>query len=478
MLNLDESQEITQEEIQIARKIVKEFYKDENGNPIILTDGQCEIFILIFKRKFPRNHLKTYTQYGKSFTVALAILTRAATYPEKWAILAGRESQARIIMGYIIQHSFDHPYLKNKLQVQKDESIERIQRERSKKRMTFRHTDKSLSEVFVLSGDSRNKQTAGDAVMGFGSPNVVLDEAALIDDDIEAKIFRMLGAQTDNFYLKIGNPFRRNHFYKDSKNPSFFHLSIDYEQGIREGRITQEFIEEARSKPFFDVLYENKFPLGEVMDEKGWVPLFAESDIRQIPESSFIGRKRMGIDPSGAGSDETKWVVRDDFKAKVVATEKISTTKSIAEKTMTLMEELQIKDRDITVDNFGVGANVAQELALNRIRVNAVNVGDKDLISPEKFLNLRAEASWRLREWLRKGGELIQDLGWDELLDIKYKAEGSGKMKVISKEELRREGILSPNTYDALLLTFCEPENTYQNTEIIEVKEFNRYNPI
>jgi len=145
----------------------------------------------------------TLTRYGKSLVTALAILTRVATFPEKWAIVAGSEKQAKIIMGYIIEHAFDNDYTRSKLAITEGESLEHLRRERSKSRLNFKHTDGTYGEVFILSADSRNKQRAGDAVMGFGAPNIVLDEAALVDDDIESKIFRMLGDQPDNFYFKV-----------------------------------------------------------------------------------------------------------------------------------------------------------------------------------------------------------------------------------------------------------------------------------
>ena len=63
-----------------ARGLVKTLYKDEQGNPFILTDGQCDIFNLIFKKLTPRVHIESFTRFGKSETVAIAILTKIFTY--------------------------------------------------------------------------------------------------------------------------------------------------------------------------------------------------------------------------------------------------------------------------------------------------------------------------------------------------------------------------------------------------------------
>jgi hypothetical protein len=47
--------------------------------------------------------------------------------------------------------------------------------------------------------------------MGFGAPNLALDESALMDDDIYATAIRMVGGTKGHFVVEIGNPFRRNH---------------------------------------------------------------------------------------------------------------------------------------------------------------------------------------------------------------------------------------------------------------------------
>ena len=295
-------------------QIVTELFRKDDGKPLILTPTQLEIFDLIWKRQHKRNHLMCHTRYGKSFVVALAVLLRVATYPEKWAIVAPSQKKAGIIMGYIIEHAFDNYYTKTKMQVDKGESMDRLRRERSKQRINFKHTDGTLGEVFILSGDSRNKQMAGDALMGFGAPNVILDEAALIDDDIEAKIFRMLGDNMDNFYLKIGNPFRRNHFLKAFRDPNYNKINADSEIGLKEGRVTKEFLEEAKKKPHYSILYENKFPLADSVDDKGWSYLITDVELEnaldKITPDAYIGDKLLGFDVARGGGNYNSWVMR------------------------------------------------------------------------------------------------------------------------------------------------------------------------
>lgn len=109
---------------------------------------------------------------------------------------------------------------------------------------------------------------------------------------------------------------------------------------------------------------------------------------------------------------------------------------------------------DICCDNFGVGANVAQELAMQGHRIRAFNVGEPS-DNPE-FLNKRAEYYWRLREWIRRGGTLNNSMKWiEELTKIPYRRNIRNQIQIMPKDEMRKRGIRSPNAADALMLTFA-----------------------
>jgi hypothetical protein len=397
-----------------------------------------------------------YTRYGKSLVIALAVLTRIATFSEKWAIVAGSEAKAGIIMGYIIQHAFDNEIIKSMLDIG-GESLERLRRERSKSKLNFRHSDGTLGEVFILSGDSRNKVKAGEALLGFGAANVVEDEASLIDDDIEAKIFRMLGDKPDNYYFKIGNPFRRNHFLKSYRDPNYIKLDIDYRVGIAEGRITEAFIEEARKKPFFGVHYENKFPEAEAVDDKGWSYLITDKELDNAfatvePEAEF-GPKVLGHDVARGGGNFNAWVMRSANYARLLAKNQDADLMSTTGTTIRLVGENNLDWENVSVDDTGCGGGETNRLQEQRYFVNAI-ISGATADDPDKFKNRRAENYWRLKEWLNQGGKLCATDNWNELLDIKYRADSSGKLQIMPKDQMRAQGIDSPDIADALSFTF------------------------
>jgi hypothetical protein len=459
-----------------ARMLVRKLYKDEKGDPIILTDGQCDMFNVLYKKLFHRVHIQSHTRYGKSLVIALAVLTRLTAFPEKWSIVAGNKEKATIIMSYIIQHIFDNPITHQRFKMEKGESEESIRRYRNKNRINFDLGGNKLGEVYI---------TASKAAMGFGAPNVVLDEAALVPDDEEAQVFRMLGDQVDNYYFKIGNPWESQHFRSSYENPKYKKLIIDYKKGIEEGRLSLDMIEEARRKPFFDVLFECKFPPRDAIDDEGWMSLLTKDDIDKalISEGQGFGINKLGGDVAGEGKNFSVLVQRYTNLAKIKIKSNNSDTITFAEKIMNIRKRENISPQDVSIDKVGAGLGAYQ--ILNRylegvIGVNAgtgfeTNTQDHDL-----YVNLRAKMFWLARQWILKGGKLLIPEGetlentWYQLTRIKYrrKLEGKrGKLEIMPKIKMLKEGIESPDVADAFALTFATqdiPRSTIEQQQAQE----------
>ena len=444
------------------KALVKSRYRNYNNLPFELTDGQAEIFEVIAKRKYPRTHCLSYSQYGKSDTVAMAVLTRITTYSEKWAIVAPSTKKARIIMSYLINHTFDNEFNLAMLEIEKGESIEWLRRERSKERMTFKHPNNTIGEVFTLSSEGKRTKDLLDALMGFGAPNVIIDESSLIDDVQYVGILRMLGGHKDNFLFEIGNPMRRNHFLKSHLDPNYHHIDIDCYKGLQEGRITQEFIDEMRTKPMFSMLYENKFPAQDAVDSSGYAPLYSDTELQGKiqTEVKLFGELRMGCDVAGEGANYSVITLRGKNGAKILYKEHNPDTMSFVSK---IVEMYKLhKPRKIYIDKVGIGKPVVDrciEIQDFYEKNNDVIVGVQAGESPQdkdNFFNKRAEMFWRQKEWMSNATLEGQD--WLDLLDVRYKVQSDKKIKIKGKDEMMKEGIQSPDVADALSLTFYEKE--------------------
>ena len=443
----------------ITYNLVKGRYQNERGEPFLLTPGQNEIFDIIFYRKYPRTQILSYTQFGKSDVCALGVLTRITTFPEMWAIVAPSNKKAGIVMGYIIGHIFDNDATKAMFRIGRDESLERIRRERRKNKLTFRLGENEIGGVFIVSTEGKRVKDVLDALMGWGARNIILDENYLVSDPQYAGVKRMLGGHKDNFLLEIGNPFRRNHGLRTWRDPLYHHISIDYRQGIREGRITEEFIAEMRKEAFFDILYECKHPEEESIDSKGWMSLFTEKDLdlSYVEKVDIFGTRKLGNDV-GAGKARTVSCLRGMNAAKITYSARSSETMAFVGSIDKTAKEEDISPKDISIDRLGPGQGAYNRLVeIMGMKVVGVAFGEKPQ-NEEDFADRRAQMYWRAKEWLASGGKLVKHSGWEELLHIKYKVQSDRKIRIKSKQDLAKEGIHELDHADAFALTFANLE--------------------
>lgn len=321
---------------------------------------------------------------------------------------------------------------------------------------------------------------------------MIVDEASAVSSDI---IKTGEDSLTEESYIVIliSNPTRLvGHFYQTHTDPKFLkyyralRLNAEDSPVVKKESVQEVLDKYGRDSDQYRVTVLGEFPKADAVDSKGFVPLLLNADIRQIedvPNDSFIGNIRLGVDPAGEGKDTTEWVVRDDFKAKILYSEKISNAKSIAQKTITFAHLFDLDESAVSVDFFGEGAATVKELALAGWNVNSPNVGNKpeDKEDVDIYFNQRACFYFRLKEWLRKGGEIIQDDGWkEELLQVRYRMGLSGKVQIMSKRDMVAAGYKSPNKADALMLTFADGDinstvRMVTTTNVNRGKSFDRY---
>lgn len=381
-------------------------------------------------------------------------------------IPAPSQDKARIIMRYYLQHLGDHPIFFS--QLEKGVLLDRLLMEASRDRMVL----KNRGGVFILSVQATNSQKGFAAAMGEGSKIVIQDESCLIPDEIESTIFRMIAGKKDAMYVKIGNPFYRNHFYRSSKDPNYLQIFIDFKQGLKEGRYDWDFIEEARTKPNFDVLFACAFPPEGQVGKDGYTRLVTDSEIDGflIEPTEHTGYKVIGVDPA-AGGDNSAIVLKSGMAQEVLFNQQLEDTMDL----VGVVADLYRKHSAamIVVDKTGVGQGVYHRLKQLEFPVTGVDFGESP--TDEMFRNMKVELYWRLRQWLLGGGRLMKSPVWrNELSVIRYKNR-DGKVLIQPKEELFKEGILSPNVVDAAVLTMRVSDSTIRSNRMLKARggQFN-----
>jgi hypothetical protein len=112
----------------------------------------------------------------------------------------------------------------------------------------------------------------------------------------------------------------------------------------------------------------------------------------------------------------------------------------------------------VAVDANGVGAAVFDALVRREdVAAVAVNTGER-ASKPDDFVNLRAELHFRFKGWLKDGAIPDDARLQSELVAPKYSSDARNRLKVESKDDLRKRLRRSPDRADAAMLSHVEFE--------------------
>lgn len=375
-------------------------------------------------------------------------------------------------MRYYIEHLGDSPLFYTKLE--KNSRLERLRQEENKERIMLNNG----GGIFVVSTDEKNSRKSIESAMGQGAEITIMDEACLISDNTEATIFRMIaGKGPDACYIKIGNPFYSSppngHFLRTWLQVNVYHrIFVDYKRALQEGRVTAEFIDEAKSKPLFDILFECLFPDLSTMDKDGFRILVLPEQIKfgATPEiiKAAMDKERaenggtlkvypkLGCD-IGGGGDLNVRTIRWRRMAAVTGTNRSNDTMTNVSEIEKDMETYGILAEDVNIDDIGIGRGVSDRMKEKGHNVNAVNVGESAVNAPDAFANLKAELCWEARKWIMdEDSRFDRRDEWVQLTWLKYKTLSDRKVQMEPKSKLKERTNKSPDFAESFYLTFAE----------------------
>jgi hypothetical protein len=211
-----------------------------------------------------------------------------------------------------------------------------------------------------------------------------------------------------------------------------------------------------------------EFPIATAIDIEGYTRMFTDDwinsvmsdDINLFSDEEFrTTRSYLGVDPSGEGTDEMVGYLRNATLAKLAFNRAGSSASSCALLTIGLIETYGLDGSDVVCDNFGVGAELSQEVMIksnSQHVINGINVGNKceDLLDISAYINQRAMGYDMLYWWGKRGGKILyDDVLVQELKTIYKRKNEQGKMMIMPKKEMRRKNYPSPNRADAIMLS-------------------------
>lgn len=323
-----------------------------------------------------------------------------------------------------------------------------------------------------------------EALSGAHNENQMLiaDEASGIESN--AIFDAASGSLTNQNYLfiMISQGTRAIGYFYDSHKSAMSQLWVNLAFNAEESPIVEdEFVTGVvttygEDSTEYRVQVKGGFPDEGVMDDGGYVQLFNENDLHFVPfDKNWRGVPRVNgaLDPSGEGQDSSEWAARDRLRAGIVASEKTSTDASLAQTSLTVCELYGIEPQDFVIDAFGKGHATSQEIALataskrkkdgtsDAWRVIPINTGEPcdDDDDRQLYINKRAMLFYRFLLWCRRGGEIMYMPGLkDELLSIRFKRTGNGRIQIMDKVQMKKLGFKSPNMADALSMTFLKSD--------------------
>lgn len=449
------------------KKFVELVFKSEDGSPIVLTPGQEEIINKIIYPQKMKTLMLTPTRYGKSFTIAFGAIIKACMFPgKKIRIVSATGEQSKIIQNYVIQHLFDNPIIYKMLAANKGKK--RIQKELSKKKINFVNG----SEISTLSADILNK---GRQLMGHGATDLIVDETALIPDEIyHLKLLRMIGDSPDGAIFEITNPIKRNHAWVSWNEEQTDKLHIGYKQGIAEGRYTEKYINEMKrtlTPKMFKIMFEAEFP-DEL--EKGqlypaeWIRRMFDSYEREMKNTYYIG-----VDLAAEGEDlSVITIARESVEGTLVIEKILNYSKQdllvTAGKVLQIIRQLPPQvDKIVSMDAIGMGKGAYESVKINvaenkMLYQNCYVIEFKSVRKAKdeiNFHNVKSELAFKLYNLLQEDKIKCQvdcERLKFELGTIRETNDTKGRMKAVDPDDkLEGEIVMekSPDFYDSLLLT-------------------------
>lgn len=230
------------------------------------------------------------------------------------------------------------------------------------------------------------------------------------------------------------------------------HLPVEYYKSL-------ESLPEAQRKAYLEGNWD---AFDESIDEKGYIRLMNDREYQAsiVHQGKHSGYIVGGIDPA-AGGDNSAIVIKSGNLQEIVFNQKMPDTMDLIGVIMDIHNKYGV---DMwVVDKTGIGQGIFDRMRQLDYTVRGVAFGEKS--EDPQFQNLKAELHWRERKWLLSGGRLLHNYGWNEFEIVKYKNK-DGKILIQPKEELFKEGIMSPNCVDAAVLTMSVSDMAVKNKYI------------
>lgn len=253
--------------------------------------------------------------------------------------------------------------------------------------------------------------------------------------------------------------------------PSEFILTVDEEELMRQYNLTINQIAWRRNKitefsvngtdgvkSFMQEYPCNSAEAFQLTGEDSYVPNELVLRARKTIQVDDYGHLVVGVDPARFGADRSAIIRRKGRKAFGLETYvKKDTMELVGIVNNIINTERPAK---VFVDIGGLGAGIVdrlKELGHGQV-VIGINAGSSPL-DARKYSNKRSEMWGELKSWLEDEPCQIPDSDelHSDICGTRYRIDSNSRLVMEKKEDMKKRGIRSSDTADALCLTFAQP---------------------
>tara|TARA_R110000787_G_scaffold239260_1_gene345396 strand:+ start:652 stop:2055 length:1404 start_codon:yes stop_codon:yes gene_type:complete len=301
-----------------------------------------------------------------------------------------------------------------------------------------------------------------EAMAGVHSDNVllVIDEASGIPEKVfEAAAGSMSGESCST--LMLGNPVRTSGSFYESHHRLKSEWYTMHVSCVDSPRVSKEFIKEmavryGEDSSAYYVRVLGKFP--KIDDETIIsLSLVEDAQARDIIMSEHTPRI-WGLDIARFGTDSSVLAERQGTVITKIEVWKGKDLMQLTGLVHSKYNNLGPSEQpiEIMVDSIGLGAGVLDRLKELGLPARGINVSESPSMRGQ-YINLRAELWFRMKEFLEaRDCKLPKDESlFSELVSPRYSFSSTGKLKVESKQDMKKRGLPSPDRADAVILTLA-----------------------
>lgn len=412
---------------------------------------------------------------------------------QRLGLIASKGPGKTFVIAVLGMHFFTTKHLPKiaALSVTKDHLMSNLWAELLKMRMRSPILQKSITDGATKIGlvghegysfiDARSypkqadENTQASALAGLHADNVafLIDEAGTIPDAVlataDAALAQVVSDTTDSKILATGNPeVAKGILYKAYKKRTvqkwaIYTVSGDPDDPKRAPRVSIDWAREQIATfgvddPWVQVNVFGKYPVTATNS------LLSEEEIHESM-NRVVGEKdvknsqnRLGVDVARGGIDRTVFARRRGLKAYPL--EAISSDvygPELAGKIAFMQQDLGVER--VFVDNTGgYGSSVIDSLGMFP-GLDVTPVVYNARAQDKRYFNKRTEMYMRMRDWVKKGGQLPNDPGLAEELMMPKIIFNGGVSRLEEKEQIKARLGRSPDKADALAQTFADVES-------------------